>query len=236
MGFFAGACLLGSGCVSLRPDLVLVEHVEFRGAERAAPGELRHLSDVRNGVTMWAVDMDRAERGVQTHPWVESAVAYREWPASVVIEVQERSPVALVELEGDLYYVDNRARPFVRAVSGDLDYPVITGIDTGLARIHPDIPRLVLSEALWLLTEAESRGIFDVADVSEIWCSPSLGYDVHLLGGSTVAFGLGGLSGQMERLAQLVAADVDLESPHWVDLAPATVAIVRPLSPAGSAG
>ena len=49
----------------LRPDCMVVETVTFEGRAHAGWSELRHLSDLRNGTTIWSVDLDAMERGVE---------------------------------------------------------------------------------------------------------------------------------------------------------------------------
>jgi cell division protein FtsQ len=215
-----------------RPDLALVEQVEFQGAERCSPVALRHLVDIRNGTTMWGVDLRRAERGAEAHPWVQSARAYRKLPNAVVVEVEEYEPVALLHRDG-LFYVDRSGAVFLRARTDELDYPVITGIDEALERAHPDLPRLVLRDTLWLLDALDSRGLVSRARVSEVAFSRTRGFTTHLGGGAELRFGLEGLDRQVDRLSVLLAEGVDLGQPVLVDLAPASVAIVRPLGARG---
>lgn len=213
--------------LGLRPDQRLVEHVVFEGAHRATPVALRHLVDIRNGTTLLGVDLERAEQGAAEHPWVRSATATRRLPDTVVIEVDEHEPVALLHRD-DLYYVDRAGAVFLRARSDDLDYPVITGMDDALERAHPDLPKLVVRDALWLLDELDTRGLASRDAVSEVAFARSRGFTLHLGSGAELRFGLEGLDRQVGRLARLEAEGVRLDRPVVVDLAPEQVAIVRP--------
>lgn len=216
-----------------RPGDVLVEHVVFEGNARASDATLRHLVDVRNGTTMFAVDLERAVEGAQQHPWVRSADARRRFPDTVVVTVDEFEPVALLHRDG-LSYVDRTGVVFLRARADDLDYPVITGVDEALARSHPDLPRLVVRDALWLLDALDTRGLAPRPRVSEVAFSRTRGFTVHLVSGAELRFGLEGLERQVDRLDRLRQEGVDLETPVLVDLAPASVAIVRPNTGAAS--
>ncbi len=216
-----------AACAIARPDLVVVEHVEFAGARHAGPGALRHLADLRNGTTMWSVDLARVARGVERHPWVRSARASRRWPDTVVVEVEEYVPVAVLHYD-ELYYVDADGVPFLRGDLPDLDHPHITGIDPGLARRHPALPHLAVKEALALIEALDRAGVADRAEISEVAFDETRGLTVHV-GRSRVIFGLEGVDRQIQRLAALVErGEVDLRRPLWIDLAPAQVAIVRP--------
>jgi hypothetical protein len=211
----------------MRPDLVLVEHVVFEGADQAGGRELRHLADLPNGTPIWGVDADAVARGVERHPWVRSATATVRWPDTVVVELEEHHPVALLHADR-LLYVDAEGRPFLPARAGDLDHPHITGIDAGLESVHPGLPGLALRDALWLLTELDSRGLVSRSDISEIAFSQSRGWTVHV-GPARILFGHADLHRQVDRLAALLQEGLQLDAPTLVDVAPASVAIVRPL-------
>ena len=232
--FVRAALVAGGGLFTMatlllvRPDLMLVEHVVFAGNMRANPVELRHLVDVRNGTTMFGVDLGRASAGAQLHPWVRHATAFRQWPATVVVKIDEYVPVALLERDG-LWYVSADGDVFLRARADDLDFPVITGLDPALERSHPDLPTLVVHDGLALLHALDARDLVSRSRISEVSFSATHGWTVHVVGGARVIFDLDGRERQLARLAALLKQGVDLDKPVLVDLAPESLAIVRPL-------
>lgn len=225
----------------VRPDLMVVERVTFEGYQRATPAQLRHLSDLRNGTTIWEVDLGDLASRLQRHPWVASVVARRRLPGTVAVEVVEHEPAVLLAWSSELFYVDAQGRPFLRADSSDLDYPVVTGIGPELQARHPQLPRLALADASWLVAQLDERGLIPAASISEIAFHASRGFTVQLSGSgpdrrtAEVLFGFGDYERQLEHLASLLDRGVDLTSPLHVDVAPPTVAIVRPLDPAAVA-
>lgn len=220
--------------VVARPDCMLVERVVFEGRARAGEAALRHLADIPNGTTIWTVDLEAAARGVERHPWVRRARAVREWPDRVVVEIEEYEPVALLHYDRT-YYVDRDGTPFLADATGDLDYPSITGIGPDLERAHPDLPRLAVRDALRLIDALDARGLLTRDRISEVAFSRTRGFTVHGPG-ARFAFGVDDLERKLDRLERLVAeGQVDPSAPLMVDLAPETVAIVRPLD-APSAG
>jgi len=74
---------------------------------------------------------------------VTSAEVVRRFPARIIIAVRERIPAALVVRGGGLAYVDASAVVFAAAEpGGELDYPVITGLEeTDPARTEADALR-----------------------------------------------------------------------------------------------
>ncbi len=218
-----------------RPGLCMVERVAFAGQQRAGARELRHLADLRNGTTVWSVDLEAVERGVERHPWVRDARATFDWPDTVRIEVEEHHTVALLHHGDRLLYLSEEGVAFLEARPGDLDYPHITGVTRALAATHPELPGLAVRDALWLMAELDARGLVPRSAVSEVAFSEALGFTVHA-GAGQLSFGHGELGRQVDRLAVLVGQGLDPLGPTFVDLAPASVAIVRSLAQAPSGG
>lgn len=236
--FLVGATAIFLGVVALfvllRPDLQVVEQVVFEGQRRATVGELRHLAVIANGTRVWELEDQRAARGVERHPWVARAQVKREWPATVRIQVEERVPVALLRADR-LFYVDIHGERIVEARPDDLDYPVLSGLSQDLYELHPDLPGRVVRSALELVDELKGADI-PAELVSEVVFSRTAGFTVHLLGGPQLLFDLEDFPRQVSRLAELRARGVRLDEPIYVDLAPQTMAIVRPAEVAHAGG
>lgn len=222
------------GFLLVRPDCMMVEHIVFDGAHHAGPGALRHLAELQNGTTLWSADLEDVATGVERHPWVRSARVSRQWPDTLVVQVEERVPVAVLHYD-DIYYVDAEGVPFLRGELPSYDFPNLTGIDPGMERRHPSLPNLVVRDALALIQALDGRGLAHVDTISEVSFSQTRGFTVHVEQ-SRVLFGLSDTDKQLDRLAMLVSrGQVELSNRLWVDLGPSTVAIVRPLDrPIGS--
>ncbi len=230
----AVALAVTGGLYVHRPDLLLVEQVEFSGHQRTTESALRHLADIRSGARMWQVAPLVVAQSVERHPWVRRAEARRVLPGKVVVHVEEYEPVALL-LQEDLYYVDRSGHVFLRASSDDLDYPVLLGVDVSLEDRHPALPRAVIRDALALVAGLDAEGLVSAQQISHIRFSETRGFEVALRSGARLAFGLADHGVQRARLAQLLP-EVDLTSRVLVDLAPSRVAIVRTLDEPGTEG
>jgi cell division protein FtsQ len=214
--------------IGFRLDLYVVERVVFEGHDRASATELRHLARIPNGTHVFALDLDRSQRGAASHPWVESATVRFEWPATVRIAVTERRAVALVRGER-LAYVDPQGAQIAAANTDDLDYPVLTGLTPELAALHPELPQRVVREALALIDLLADQGGVPRDRVAEVAFSGTSGFTVHLVGGARLLFALDDLARQVARLPALRERGVSLDRPIHIDLGPPTVAIVRPI-------
>lgn len=93
-----GLVLLGivAGMVALRSPLFEVRRVEVRGNGRLAPAEVRGLLGDARGRNLWLVSLDDLARSVATHPWIARADVRRDLPSTLVVEIEERIPIAWV--------------------------------------------------------------------------------------------------------------------------------------------
>lgn len=93
-----GLVLLGvaAGAIGLRSPLFEVRRVEVRGNGRLAPAEVRALVEGAVGRNLWLLPMGELARSASSHPWIARAELRRDLPSTLVVEVQERLPVAWV--------------------------------------------------------------------------------------------------------------------------------------------
>lgn len=216
------------GALAVRPDLWLVERVQFEGQDQATVAELRHLADIQNGTTVWDVDLERTRRGVQRHPWVREVTVTFAWPSTVNVGIEEHRPVAL--LAGDtMRYVCPEGHAFAPASTDDLDYPVISGVTAEVAARHPELPHRVVTEALALIRAISDTGVLPMERVGEVSFSATRGFTVHVTDGAQVIFALEDFEEQARRLSRLQQRGVSIDDPTYIDLGAPTVAIVRPL-------
>ncbi|MEN8135965.1 MAG: FtsQ-type POTRA domain-containing protein [Thermodesulfobacteriota bacterium] len=103
--------------------------IEITGGPRLSKEELLDLSGVDVHSNLVKISSGQVQGLLEDHSWIERAVITKKWPDRLVISVKERKPVAIVNLDDGLHYVDRAAKVFAPvAQMVDLDYPVITGL------------------------------------------------------------------------------------------------------------
>lgn len=184
-----------------------IRAITFEGLSRISKEELLELSPAQPGDHLLLVDPAAVEAALARHPWVASVEVRRALPPSLVVRVQERRAVALVDL-GGLYLVDERGNVFKRAEPGDgLDLPVVTGIsrEDWMER-RPEVEPL-LAGALALLDRWAERGLAARAPVSEIHFDADRGVTVYAgADGMEVRLGTGELAAKLVRLERVLDA------------------------------
>lgn len=108
------ALLLGAVWLVLFSDKLSVHGVEVRGADRLRSGEIRAAAAVPTGDALATVDLQAIEARVATLAPVRSVDVSRQWPDTVLIDIEERTPVAVVIIGGDVRGLDAEGVVFGR--------------------------------------------------------------------------------------------------------------------------
>lgn len=109
-----------------------VASIEVRGSHALSVDEIRARLPFGPGDNIFLLDTDAGERALRAEPWIARASIRRALPRTLVVEIVERTPAALVSADG-LYLADAAGRPFKRAEAGEAtDLPVISGIPRAL--------------------------------------------------------------------------------------------------------
>ena len=109
-----------------RLDFFRVRRVEILGTRYTSPGELLDRLKVDTTRSVWDPLEPLAAR-VRSHAQVESVTVSRRLPGTLVVQVKERHPVALVNGPGGLRAVDERGRRLPLDPSRTpVDAPVVT--------------------------------------------------------------------------------------------------------------
>ena len=189
-----------------RSALLNVGEVSIMGCMNVTESELVNLAKVDFKASLANLDLREISSRLAKHPWVEKAKVKRDWSRrALIIEVQERIPQALILLD-DLYLVDRHAEVFKKAEPRDqLDFPVLTGLDTREVMERDKQAVNLVGQALELLGILRQRKIFTPRDVSEIHLSKQNGLTIFTLkGGVPIRLGSGGLADKIDRLEKVL--------------------------------
>jgi cell division protein FtsQ len=105
-----------------------VREIQVRGGEKFGGHEIVALAGLKHGMNIWRIEPAAIEKKIATHPWVRRVLVRREFPRRVIIEIEERSPKAIVAM-GKLYYVDSDGVVFKEVGAGEsVRYPLLTGL------------------------------------------------------------------------------------------------------------
>ena len=223
LGFTSCLVVFGLGLllqVLQTSDLFRVDQVSILGENRLSQEEILALSDIQNGVSTFALDLELIGRKIEENSWVGSARVERIFPRQVNIVVTERVPVAIINL-GYLYYLDQDGEVFkVLGRDDSFDYPVVTGFARDELLQDPQLGREQLKQVVSLVDDLKQRSSFNLAQVSEIHQEENGGLTLFTLsGGVKVKLGEGGFAEKLNRLERIYAElKPRLEVLEYIDL------------------
>jgi cell division septal protein FtsQ len=127
--FFGGGAYVVTDRVA-HAEMLHVSRIEVTGNERLATRDVLALLDGLRGQHVLALDLERWRRQVLSSSWVEHAAIRRVLPATVEVRVEERQPIAIARVSGDLYLVDRLGR-VIDAYGpkyAQFDLPIVDGL------------------------------------------------------------------------------------------------------------
>jgi cell division protein FtsQ len=151
-------------------EIFEVRRIVVHGNHRLSSGEVLAQLEGLRGQSILSVDLEEWRRGVLTSPWVADASLRRTLPSTVDVTVQERAPLGIGRINGDLYLVDDRGAVIDQYGPnyGDLDLPIIDGLSSAPDQIDPDVTRPALVRRLLDALRARNMaGRISQIDVSD---------------------------------------------------------------------
>ena len=193
------------------PHFALKE-IRCLGLQHLTEEDVASAAGLRLGTSIMAVDPDDIEHALAREDWVRKVRVHRELPQTMVIEITERTPVAVLAA-GDLYLLDDTATPFTRVGVREFpDFPVLSlsSVESiGLEDMRSIGLQQMMAEALALVTEYALTGLGDRFPLEEISIDPVEGYRIYSRDGQvTFVLGHGPFVQKWERL-RVVLSDLD---------------------------
>jgi cell division protein FtsQ len=122
------AAVLSGAAAASRSPLLDVDHIDVRGAVRTDAGAVIEASGIAIGDPMTDVEVGDAEAAIETMPWVAAATISRRWPNKVIVELEERSPVATAPAAaGGVALLDGSGRVLEHGPEAPADLPGVAG-------------------------------------------------------------------------------------------------------------
>ena len=183
-----------------------LERIVVSGENRLSEIEVLNLARIDKGSNILEIDIRKVSDRIEQHPWVQKAFVKRELPQKIVIDVIERVPVAMINLDR-LYLVDKKGVIFKEVGPEDaFDVPVLTGLESEYLAANKSVSRNLIEKALTIIDELNKRGTLGVDQISEINMDPYAGLTIFTLeNGTQVKLGFDGYGQKLEHLKKVVA-------------------------------
>jgi cell division protein FtsQ len=145
-----------------------VREVEVEGNRKIARETVLALTELEGMPNLFSLKLREVVQRLAVHPWIEQVQVKKVFPNKVWIQIEERRPIAIIQLE-ELYYID--AKGVIFSPVGDRDpynYPLLTGLTRqGLSKDPAETNQLIM-KALEFLRIADIEKVFPSEEISEI--------------------------------------------------------------------
>ena len=152
-----------------------------RPGDHLTAAQVREVAGLNLGENIFQVSLEQARARLEQDPWIRTATLSRELPRRVRLTVEQRHPVAYVELSG-LYLMDETGQIFKRASGEDqLDLPAVTGLSRrDFVAGGPDVRSQIDLALDLILARPTVASVWDPGELSEVHFDPDLGVTLEL--------------------------------------------------------
>jgi cell division protein FtsQ len=154
-----------------RTDFFRLTAITINGCHHLDKEQVLEQSGLDIHTNLLAMHTEGIIRRLAAHPWIDQATVTRMWPNEIAIRIRERQPIAMINLKEGLCYLDKKFEVIGPvALTDDIDFPVITGLEELSAPLNREAGRFVaLSEALVLVNQAgRGNSYLPSQNISEI--------------------------------------------------------------------
>ena len=103
-----------------------IKETVVRGCKELTEKEVLSIAAIRPSQSLLAINTDTIARRIEANPWVKKVIIGKEFPNRLIIEIQERTAVALVKSDGGFSLLDLDGVTFKKLESTDeADIPVL---------------------------------------------------------------------------------------------------------------
>jgi cell division protein FtsQ len=183
-----------------------VTRVEVVGNERRTSEAIAAESGIAVGANVFVLDLDAARARLLADPWIAEAAITRRLPGTILVQLTERRPAALVAM-GDTLLATADGEPFKRLDPGDpIDLPLVTGLRAEDLTADRGATMRTIRHAVDLAAEYEHGALARRSPLEEVHVQPD-GAFLLVVGRAAMQLALGGppFRRKLDQAARVVA-------------------------------
>jgi cell division protein FtsQ len=108
--------------------LLTVKKIEVRGNQVVSQDSILELAQVAPNIQLLRLNVSQTSQRIKTISQIKSVDVRRGWPETLVIEVVERTPLAVTDISEGRYLIDESGVAY-QPVTPDANLPLIFGTD-----------------------------------------------------------------------------------------------------------
>jgi cell division protein FtsQ len=175
-----------------------IREISVRGLKELTEKDILSMANIQPRSNILAVNTEVVAKRVSANPWIKNIYIGREMPNRLVLDVRERTPIALVRQGGNFYLMDVDGFVFKKlGKTDDVDYAIVTGVN-----IQEKVKSALLTDALKLLemiSTAEQYAF--LGTVSEVNVDNVFGLSILTDKGLHLKLGRDNFAGKLRQLS-----------------------------------
>lgn len=139
------ACLIvtvmigGRAAVRWVNDWTEIQQLTVLGLDRLSREEIIAKLNLPQSSSLWSINPDLLTEQLEAHPWIRTATFDRVFPHSLVVQVEERRPAAVLQGSGKGYFLDVDGYVLPGEIGEtSRELPVVEGMDSQFLTQHED--------------------------------------------------------------------------------------------------
>jgi len=152
-----------------------VREVEVEGGRKIPRETLLSLTAVEGMPNLFSVELKEVVKRLESHPWIQRVQVRKVFPDKILIQVEEKKPMAIIQL-GELYYIDAKGEIFSPVGERDgYNYPYLTGLTRQVLEKDPAEAKRLINKALELLRIVDQEKTPALEEISEVHMEKAFG-------------------------------------------------------------
>lgn len=180
--------------------------IKVSGMKRLSHDEILAQAGVDHGDNLLAVNLRLVRKRLLTHPWIATARVAREIPETIIIEVSEHAPLAVVDL-GRRFLLNTGGRIFKEHGKQDpQDLPLVKGIAYGDISLGNDALTPAMRAVVDVLNASRrQQNLPSYRQIKQVDLDPEMGITLTAWKKQRkIKMGFGDYAAKYHRLKQLV--------------------------------
>jgi cell division protein FtsQ len=147
------------------------------GNRKISKETILSIAELEGMPNLFTLRLRELAKRLESHPWVEQVQVRKVFPNKLLICIDERKPIAILQLE-ELHYIDTKGVIF--ATVGERDpysYPFLTGLTREVLEKDPVEAKHLIMKALEFLKIVDKEKVFPQEEISEVHMEKTFGIE-----------------------------------------------------------
>ncbi len=147
-----------------------VKSIVVIGNDNISYENLISISEISSETTLLKFPGSKTLKKIKKNPWVKNISFSRRLPGTLIVNIEEKTPIAVAKINDVYYLIDDDRRVITTISSNDDRYPLVEGLDLKEVRLGQRLSSKALKEVIEILDELpmEIRETIEIVSIPKI--------------------------------------------------------------------